>query len=323
MRTDPPAFPICFDVIPKARVWGGQSLHRIYGKPLPTDGSPCGETWEVVDLAEDQSRVRAGPLAGAFLSEILQRHESWLMGRAALMDGRFPLLLKLIDARSTLSVQVHPDAESAARLHGRPKTEAWVILSAIPDACLFLGLRQGVTQVEMSEAAGSSAVEALLNRVFVSEGDVVFIPAGTVHAIGAGIVLAELQQASDTTYRLHDWGRLGLDGSPRQLHIAEALQSIHFESKERLFFPGSPTGRVVDCPAFCLELQLLKADTSYYYHHDHPLIVMSLQGHLRVEAGKGSLLVEPGWTALCPAASEDTVIMAAQAPARALVGWPK
>lgn len=322
--TDPQPVPLSFDVLPKANVWGGTLLHDRYGKPMPPGGEPCGETWEVVDLPEDQSVVRAGALKGRTLGELVRDHRTWLMGRAKLLDGRFPLLLKLIDAQRTLSVQVHPDSDTAAALGGRPKTEAWVILDVAEGGCLYLGLKPTVTRAELSKACSEPSLEHLLNRVSVKPGDVVFIPSGTVHAIGAGILLAELQQASDTTYRLHDWGRMGLDGKPRQLHIKQALQSIDFtpEGLNPWTVSRGP-GRVVSGPVFVMEMHHLEAGEPAVFEHDHPFMAMSLKGRFRVTAAGGRQDVESGGTALVPASARRTVLTSAgDKKATALAGWP-
>ena len=322
--TDPRPVPLSFDVLPKAAVWGGTLLHERYGKPKPPGSEPCGETWEVVDLPKDQSVVREGALKGRTLGELVRDHRTWLMGAAELLDGRFPLLLKLIDAQRTLSVQVHPDATAAAALGGRPKTEAWVILDVAEGGCLYLGMKPTVTRDELHEACAGPSLEHLLNRVEVKPGDVVFIPSGTVHAIGAGILLAELQQASDTTYRLHDWGRMGLDGKPRQLHIEQALESIDFtpEGLNQWRLSRGP-GRVVSGPVFVMEVHDLQAGRSAAFDHDCPFITMSLEGRFQVEAAGGLQEVESGGTALVPASARRTVVTSkGDERATTLVGWP-
>ncbi len=317
---------LTFEPLAKARVWGGFLLQERYGKPPAPNGQPCGETWEIVDLPGDQSRVREGPLAGATLGDLRRDHMDWLMGRANLLEGRFPLLLKLIHAARTLSVQVHPDAEAAAKLGGRPKTECWVILDSEPGACLYLGLKPGVTREELARACEGPSLEHLLNRVEVHPGDVVFIPAGTVHAIGAGLVLAELQQASDTTYRLHDWGRVGLDGKPRPLHVAEALESIHFQvSGPPPWRPRRGLGRLIEDEAFILELQELAPGASHTWQHRSPLVFLSLEGTATVSAGEDERQLGPGQCCLVPAAAGHTLVSCAQdavQPARILAGWP-
>ncbi|MCD6499525.1 MAG: CYTH domain-containing protein [Deltaproteobacteria bacterium] len=323
--------PLRFEVLSKVRVWGGHKLARQYGKP-PAGDQPCGETWELVDLPDDQSKVASGPLAGVALHELVDEHRDWLMGRADLLEGRFPLLLKLIDAATTLSVQVHPDREVAARLSGRPKTECWVVLDVAPQGCLYLGLKPGVTPAQLEDACAGPSLEPLLNKVSVQPFDVVFIPAGTVHAIGGGLVLAELQQASDTTYRLHDWGRVGLDGKPRQLHVAQALESIHFDQgDDPPWMPQKGPGIVVDDAAFRLDLLSwtgkeqddrdddMKRARSI--EHLVPVVLLCLEGEMDVEAGGVTERLGPGQCCLVPAASKTTRITSKGA-GRVLVGRP-
>ncbi len=317
---------LTFEPLAKARVWGGFLLQERYGKPPAPDGQPCGETWEIVDLPKDQSRVRTGRLAGATLGELRRDHLDWLMGRASLLEGRFPLLLKLIYAARTLSVQVHPDAQVAARLGGRPKTECWVILDAEPGASLYLGLKPGVSRDELAKACKGPSLEHLLNRVEVHPGDVVFIPSGTVHAIGAGLLLAELQQASDTTYRLHDWGRMGLDGKPRALHLAEALEAIHFEQPSPPpWMPRRGLGRLIEDEAFVLELQELTPGASHAWRHRTPLVLLGLKGTVVVSAGEDERELGPGQCCLVPAAAGSSLASCrpdAPGPATVLAGWP-
>ncbi len=197
-----------------AKPWGGRRMEGRLGHALPGD-EPVGEAWLVHDRDGESSVVADGPLAGARLAD--------LRG-----DAPFPLLVKLLDASQPLSVQVHPDASAAARLGAEAKTECWFVLHAEPGAHVFRGLRDGCTRADLEDALVDGDVASCLHTVPVAAGDTIFVPAGTVHSIGAGVLLAEVQENSDTTYRLHDWGRPGLDGRPRALHVREALESIHF-----------------------------------------------------------------------------------------------
>ena len=216
------------------RVWGGRRLADRFGMALP-DGKTIGEAWMLVDRPEAQSVVSSGPLAGTTLGALWRsdRRET-IFGSDALDAGdRFPLLIKLLDCEQTLSVQVHPPAEAAAQLGGEPKTEMWVILDADDGAHIFAGLRNGVTRESFEAALNAGEdVSTLLSRRDVSVGDVMFLPSGRVHAIGAGNVILEVQQNSDTTYRVFDFNRPGLDGKPRELHIDESLRSIDWDDHE-------------------------------------------------------------------------------------------
>ena len=227
--------PLTFEPVFMERVWGGRRLAQLFGKSLP-EGAVIGESWELVDRpGEAESVVTGGEFAGQTLGSLWRSEDrGTLFGTAAAARGdRFPLLIKLLDCEQTLSVQVHPPPAIAKSLGGEPKTEMWVILDAKPGAELLTGLRAGVTQASFEAALTSGQdVGEMLYRHSVRAGDVMSVPSGRVHAIGAGSVIAEIQQNSDTTYRVFDWGRPGLDGKPRQLHIPESLASIDWSDIE-------------------------------------------------------------------------------------------
>jgi mannose-6-phosphate isomerase len=224
-------YPFKFHPIFKERVWGGRKLEELYGKPLPP-GKPIGESWEISDRPGDISVIADGPLAGKNLHWLMEHHGRELLGPSAACGGRFPLLVKILDAREKLSLQVHPPAHKAAALGGEPKTEMWYIADALPGAELYVGLRRGITRAEFERKTKLGTVEDCFHRVPVKRGDVMFLPSGRVHAIGSGLVIFEIQQNSDTTYRVHDWNRLGLDGKPREMHVAQSLESIDFNDFE-------------------------------------------------------------------------------------------
>jgi len=220
-------YPFVFKPIFKERVWGGRAIERLYGKKLPAR-VPIGESWEISDRPGDVSVIANGPLAGKDLRWLMEHHERELLGEAKSANGRFPLLIKILDAQEKLSLQVHPPAHKAAELKGEPKTEAWYIAHATPGAELYVGLKRGVTRAEFEQKIKTGAVAECFHRVPVKAGDTMFLPSGRVHAIGAGLVIFEIQQNSDTTYRVFDWNRVGLDGKPRDLHVAESVASIDF-----------------------------------------------------------------------------------------------
>ncbi|MCX6886350.1 MAG: class I mannose-6-phosphate isomerase [Verrucomicrobia bacterium] len=224
-------YPLIFHPIFKERVWGGRRLKELYSKELP-EGATIGESWEISDRPGDSSIIANGPLAGKDLRWLMERHPAELLGSARAQNGRFPLLIKLLDCRDTLSLQVHPPSHKAAQLGGEPKTEMWFIADAIPGAQLFVGLKSGATAAQFRQKVHEGTVADCFHRIQVKAGDAMFLPSGRVHALGAGMVIFEIQQNSDTTYRVFDWNRVGLDGKPRDLHIAESLESIDFEDFE-------------------------------------------------------------------------------------------
>jgi mannose-6-phosphate isomerase len=230
--------PLAFRPRLHERPWGGRRLAD-YGKDLP-EGACVGESWEVTDRPGEQSVVLDGPLAGRTLHELWTGPEraGLFGGRAARGGERFPLLVKLLDCTSTLSVQVHPPADVAPDLGGEPKTEMWYLLDAEPGAHLFAGLRAGVSREAFEDGlrAGED-VSALLHRVEVAPGDVMLVPSGRVHALGAGCLVVEVQQNSDTTYRVFDFNRPGLDGELRELHVPESLASIDWDDAEPGLLP--------------------------------------------------------------------------------------
>jgi mannose-6-phosphate isomerase len=218
--------PLTFDPVFQERIWGGRKLASLFGKNLPFDRS-VGESWEIVDRPEAQSVVRNGPFRDRTLHELWTHDREAIFGK--LPDApRFPLLIKLLDAHDQLSLQVHPPEKVAAKLGGEPKTEFWHVASAIPGARLHVGLRHAVSRDEFEQAVRAGTVANLVHTIPVQAGDSIFLPAGRFHAVGAGNVLVEIQQNSDTTYRVYDWDRVDDNGKRRQLHVDQALESIDF-----------------------------------------------------------------------------------------------
>lgn len=218
--------PLTFQPIFQERVWGGRKLAQMFGKDLPPD-KPIGESWEIVDRPEAQSVVASGPLKGKTL------HDLWMQNRQAIFGSlpnseRFPLLVKLLDAQEKLSLQVHPPEDVAKILGGEPKTEFWYVAAADPKAELFVGLKASMTREQFRQALTQGEIADTVHRILVKAGDAMFLPAGRFHAVGGGNLLVEIQQNSDTTYRVFDWNRAGEPGKMRKLHVDEALQSIDF-----------------------------------------------------------------------------------------------
>jgi len=212
-------YPIIFEPIYKQMIWGGTRLRELFGRKLPFDS--VGESWDISCRDEEMGIVRNGKLSGMTFAQLIEKDPVGFLGKSHSEKTEFPLLIKLIDANTDLSVQVHPPGE---------KNEVWYIIHASEGAKLNVGLVAGTCKEDFVAAMGSKEIEKYLNFIPVKAGDVINIPAGTVHAIGAGLVLAEIQQNSDTTYRVYDYGRIDASGNPRQLHIDEAIRSIDFDA---------------------------------------------------------------------------------------------
>lgn len=347
-------YPFVFHPIFKERVWGGRELERLYGKALPP-GVPIGESWEITDRPEGVSVIANGPLAGKDLRWLMEHHADELLGRAKPLNGRFPLLCKILDARERLSLQVHPPADKAAALGGEPKTEAWYVADAAPDAEIFVGLRRGVTRAEFERKLKEGTVAECFHRHHVKRGDAMFLPSGRVHALGGGNVIFEIQQNSDTTYRVFDWNRVGLDGKPRELHVEQALKCINFEDFEPglvkipeggisnprfpdLAWPRHAT--IVRCPEFAMRYQHFPTgtflndiqvvgksvvrripgqfgDCSIWTDRepDKPAVIAVLEGKLAVSWQGGRLTINPGQFCLIPACALDVTLNEIDAPA--------
>jgi mannose-6-phosphate isomerase len=223
--------PLAFEPLFIERIWGGRRLESEFHKKLPPQ-KRIGESWEIADRPEAQSVVAAGALRGRTLHELWSQHRPEIFGDVS-DTPRFPLLIKILDAQEKLSLQVHPPEKVASRLGGEPKTEFWYVALADRDAELFLGFREPITRNRFKESLREGTVIDHVHRIAVQAGDAVFLPAGRLHAIGAGILLIEIQQNSDTTYRAFDWNRTDpATGTKRDLHIEQAIQCIDFEDMQ-------------------------------------------------------------------------------------------
>ena len=212
------------------RVWGGRRLESLYGKRLPS-AALIGESWEIVDRPEAQSVVHEGPLRGKTLHEIWCRHRATIFGQVP-ESPRFPILCKLLDAQENLSLQVHPPRKIAKKLGGESKSELWYVANARPKSRIYAGIKKGTTRESFLKALDQGSVIKHLHVVNVKAGDAIYLPSGRMHALGAGNVLVEIQENSDTTYRIYDWDRSKKGRAARQMHIAEAMQCIDFKDVE-------------------------------------------------------------------------------------------
>ena len=300
-----PLQPYKFVPIYKEKIWGGRSLERLFGRTLPSR-VPIGESWELADLPEGQSVVAEGPEAGRSLRELLAEHGEAILGRVRpLSDGRFPLLLKLLDATEILSLQVHPDEDAVRRL-GPPaalKTECWYVIES-RRGYILKGMRPGVTADRLAQTLLSDdarVLESLVQRYDVRAGDFHYLPAGTVHALGPGVVVAEIQTPSDTTYRVSDWGR------GRDIQVQAALDCTRFTpSDDRP--PGHDGQTLVSSPYFTVRL-LTHPPGAVPLTGGRCEAWMVLRGRGRVASGdSGQVAVGPGDTLLLPAGLRQPVL---------------
>ena len=283
-----------FEPIYRERVWGGTRLASRFDRDLPA-GKTIGESWEIVDRPDAQSTTPAGQT----LRELIAANPEGMMGPGWPAAKRFPILVKWLDCQERLSLQVHPPASVAASLGGEPKTENWFIASAEPGATLIVGLKRGVTREEFESALHNGTFETLVHARPVTAGESIFIPSGRIHAIGAGNLILEIQQNSDTTYRVYDWGRVGLDGSPRELHVAESLASIDFADGEpQTLKPALGNQVLASSEVFHLRKITLAAGEFLALPAGSPRIVSVVSGQLRERDGS---LVPESANALLPA----------------------
>lgn len=309
-------YPLTFKPIFKERVWGGRRLEQLYGKALPAN-VPIGESWEITDRAEGVSEIAAGPLAGKTLRWLMEHRGADVLGADRGKTTAFPLLVKILDAQDKLSLQVHPPAAKAKELGGEPKTEMWYFADATPKADIFVGLKKGVTREEFAAKTRDGTVAGCFHRIPVKPGDVMFLPSGRVHALGAGGVIFEIQQNSDTTYRVFDWNRVGLDGKPRDLHIEQSLASIDFEDFEphlvRSEFSRNEDIAVrylVDDPLFRVHQWRIRRGGRFYLKSGLPQILGLIAGELVIGANGVEAQLKPGEFCLLPASLEKVTVAA-------------
>jgi len=295
---------LTFKSIYKERIWGSRNLEKL-GKKLPGD-APIGEAWELADLPEDKSVVDIGPAAGKNIAQLVQEWKTDLLGNASLDGGQFPLLIKLLDAADTLSVQVHPDYESEKKMGGnvRAKYESWYVMDAKPDGFLYIGLKPGTSLHQVRQAVEKGNLEDILIKIPVKKGDFFYLPGGTIHAIGKGLVIAEIQTPSDTTFRLYDWKRVDAKtGKPRQLHIEESLQCIRPDQNyvAPKYQPGQKAVELCCAPTFCITKLLTDPAESMTLKTGQPLGWVMIEGAGSMTDGNVTVDLKPGKTVLIPA----------------------
>jgi len=318
--------PLPLTPIPVTKVWGGTRLREFVrageGTGVTWPDEPVGEVWLACDRDDRVSVVSDGPFAGRSLRGLMLSEQEALLGDSRPSeDGSFPLLVKLLDAQQNLSVQVHPDPAAARALGSTPKSECWYVLAAKEGAEVLLGLARGVDATTFAKGAASPDVVDLLQRFRVREGDGIDVPGGTIHSIGAGIAIAEVQNNSDTTYRIYDWDRSGLSGEPRDTHLEEALRSIDYEAVPEAPSPldePDEDAPSVNRHAVLRDGELFFAEILDLHEPEElcspgqPTVLLALSGKGRLDTGDGeTYLLEKGSTWLLPADLESASVVEA------------
>ncbi|MGA0368642.1 MAG: type I phosphomannose isomerase catalytic subunit [Kiritimatiellia bacterium] len=312
--------PIRFRPVYQPYIWGGDKFRRLLGRQDTPEGI-VAESWEISSRTDGMGMVAEGSLAGKSFAELLTQDPRGILGsRVARND--FPLLIKVLDAAQTLSVQVHPNDETAAQYGGEAKTETWYILQADPGACVYCGIRDGVSPEQFRVAIAENTLEPLLKKIPVKAGDAIFVPGGRVHAIASGCLLLEVQQNSNTTYRIYDWGRVGADGKGRELHIDQALQVSIFRVEEEALTPalpleslaGMPREQIMKSPYFLLEKLSLTQSATLPACPESFQVLFAIDGDAEVSAGGESVRVQKGSSVLLPAAAPEASLRSLGGP---------
>jgi mannose-6-phosphate isomerase len=314
-----PLYPLTFQPVYQSYLWGGQRIAEIFNRP---DTPPvCAESWEISDRPEGLSRALNGPWQGRSLTDLIGAHPLEILGPHS-ASLRFPLLIKLIDAAQKLSLQVHPNDVSAETVGGEPKSEMWIVLSATPDAYVYAGFKKPLTVDQFRNALTARKLPDLLHRVSVRPGDALFIPGGRVHAIGEGCLLLEIQQNSNTTFRVHDWDRVGPDGRPRALHLDQALKVIDWNDTESGLIRLPPLKTIqptllFECPWFRAEKLGIQAATELTRHPDGFQILFVETGSLILGEGDDETPAARGSSWLIPAGMDRLHLRAGSATGEA------
>lgn len=298
-------YPLTFTPLFKDRIWGGSKLHSYLNKPI--DSERTGESWEISSVPGDVSVVNTGVLQGKSLNEIIDSYPEQLLGTDAMkrFGLQFPLLFKFIDAKEDLSIQLHPNDELAKIRHNSfGKTEMWYVMQADEGARLVVGFKNDSNQHEYLEKVAAKDLVSLLNEYPVKQGDVFFLATGTIHAIGAGVVVAEIQQTSDVTYRIYDWDRVGADGKERALHTELALEAINYAATpSKVAYDEVPnqSATVVDSPFFVTNIIALQDHFLWKKTKDAFTVFMCTKGHFELVCNGEISRYQMGDTVLIPA----------------------
>ena len=302
-------YPFIFEPIIKEKLWGGKNLNKILNKPRMSDHD--GESWELSCVPNNVSVLRNGPLAGKTLTELIEQFRGDLVGEAVYEEhgSRFPLLIKFIDAQQDLSIQVHPDDELAKNRHNSfGKTEMWYVIDSEPDASIIVGFSEPLNVSQYLDYVENNKLMNILNRERVQPHDVFFIPAGRVHTIGKGLIIAEIQQTSDVTYRIHDFDRVDTKGSKRELHNDLAIEAIDFtipDSYKTIYERSSSEQVIGTSNYFTTTRRLLNKSTTLNFDHFSCTILVCIEGCYDVSYFEELPTISKGDTVLVPSCIEE------------------
>ena len=323
-------YPLTFSPVLQERIWGGRRLAALYGKVLP-EGKKIGESWEICDRPEGMSVIANGKAAGKSLRWLMENHGREVVGDEFSPGMRFPLLVKLLDAEDDLSLQVHPPANAAKALQGESKTEFWYVANARTNSCLHAGLKRGVTASEFERKARDGTVQDSFHRHSVAAGDAMFLPSGRVHALGAGTVVFEIQENSDTTYRVFDWNRTDASGKTRELHLEKAMAAIQFDDFEpdllraewEVGEDGTEFRELVRDPLFYIRQLRVSHSSECLMRHPKRLVLCGvIAGRVTLQGGGEELHLEAGQFGLMPKALSEALITGHTGSEFLLVEYP-
>jgi len=302
-------YPLQFDPILKERIWGGEKLKTEFNKPIVSDVT--GESWELSTVSGDVSVISNGEYKGKSLTELIKSFPEEILGTEAYKKygTEFPLLFKFLDARDDLSIQVHPNDELAKKRHNSfGKTEMWYVMQADENARIIVGFKEKSSKEEYLEKLEEKSILSILKEVPVKKGDVFFLETGTIHAIGAGIVIAEIQQTSDITYRVYDWDRVDAEGKSRELHIELALDAINYnttETQKEYSEEINVSNEMVNCPYFVTSYLPIQGEAKVVKKHDSFTVYMCMEGNISLGYNEEKWSYTKGDTILIPAALES------------------
>lgn len=303
------AYPLVFEPILKERIWGGTKLKTVFNKPITSEIT--GESWELSTVPGDISKIANGEYKGKSLSELIAQFPTEILGATAheKFGTEFPLLFKFIDAKDDLSIQVHPNDELAKKRHNSfGKTEMWYVMQADEGARIVVGFKEKSSQEEYLQNLENKTLLSILKEVPVKKGDVFFLETGTIHAIGAGIVIAEIQQTSDITYRVYDWDRVDAEGKSRELHIDLALEAINYnttDTKKEYAHEENKSNPVVECPYFITNYFPLSGSVQVNKAHESFTVYMCMEGNFELEVNGEKASYKKGDTVLIPAVLDN------------------